>query len=1093
MKKVMSILLAAVMIALSVPVCTFSKERRLRGDANGDGNITSVDYAMVKRVVLQTYTPTEEQRKGCDANGDTKINSVDYAMVKRHVLRTYTLTGYVDETPEDDTHYRTAVSLTKKYTLSKAASSTYPDTLNCELTDGVFAADSPSYTDSRFCGFNGKGSYTITVDLENDGKRLNAFEISYLSVDTAGIYIPDAVSVSGSADGKTFAPVGDFVLPEFADLIVQKVALDLSAEVEYRYIRYTVTSSHSWVFIDEITVFANVPSNSVQMAQSAPLQSYENEKVSDTSLTASRKAAASGKKYDPALGVVNVSKGAEYKIVTGGYDERMPYSETFLTDGSDPEPSFEYGNFVGISAANPSCIDIYLDETADDIYAFEISAFNRVTSKIHLPAYIDIRVGETEGSLKHVGRAYAAVTGNDNFTYRVALNELVNAKIVRFIIPAKQSGAYYWFDEIKVLANRDYTYVPEYLYSDFEMQFTSEKTYHNSADEDYNTEKNLIAGLTQEMMSYLPIDVNKLPWYNSATPENTELLTDGKKDTSNMRYNGKWVQFGYGEGRKIFYDLGAISSVSSAAVTVLDYNDYSCGGIDELELAVSEDGVNWYSAGISHPSREGAERIEDSFLYEAQVSAATPVKARYVALNMHMDDLRLFICEIEVFGKKNAGEAADASAIGLDKIDEFSQGELPGYLTPTPEILSGVNDVMLIYHTVGTVNMDMLLPYVAYVDENGNVQDTMFDGFLFLPGTGKLPNGGYGEISTKKPDWDYLLTNMFDPGKGMDELERTAEYVKEQLGLSELNLKVFVAIPRINHNITSFGDVDGDGISEDLSVSEDRIKVGTTYIKQINDLFNAKNYKNLSLCGFYWFREDITDDDILVTQEITEVAKKQNYPMFWIPYYEAGGFNRWKNFGFEAGCYQPNYAFDLEVEEQRLDEAAESAKMYNMCIELEMQDNTITDKRFFVKYMNYLRHGVEDGYMQAIHMYYQAFAILGRASRSLNRRARLAYDYTYKFVKRTLTTDFEADMTPLSFETAKEAVLTGSVAAGGNAAGAALFAAEITPQHGSLAMEDNGSFTYFPNAGFTGTDTFTFRVSRYLGYSEEITVTVLVR
>ncbi|MBO4500881.1 MAG: hypothetical protein J5760_01465, partial [Clostridia bacterium] len=332
MKKVMSILLAAVMIALSVPVCTFSKERRLRGDANGDGNITSVDYAMVKRVVLQTYTPTEEQRKGCDANGDTKINSVDYAMVKRHVLRTYTLTGYVDETPEDDTHYRTAVSLTKKYTLSKAASSTYPDTLNCELTDGVFAADSPSYTDSRFCGFNGKGSYTITVDLENDGKRLNAFEISYLSVDTAGIYIPDAVSVSGSADGKTFAPVGDFVLPEFADLIVQKVALDLSAEVEYRYIRYTVTSSHSWVFIDEITVFANVPSNSVQMAQSAPLQSYENEKVSDTSLTASRKAAASGKKYDPALGVVNVSKGAEYKIVTGGYDERMPYSETFLTD-----------------------------------------------------------------------------------------------------------------------------------------------------------------------------------------------------------------------------------------------------------------------------------------------------------------------------------------------------------------------------------------------------------------------------------------------------------------------------------------------------------------------------------------------------------------------------------------------------------------------------------------------------------------------------------------------------------------------------------------------------------------------------------------
>ncbi|MBR4799114.1 MAG: hypothetical protein IK047_02515, partial [Clostridia bacterium] len=105
-----------------------------------------------------------------------------------------------------------------------------------------------------------------------------------------------------------------------------------------------------------------------------------------------------------------------------------------------------------------------------------------------------------------------------------------------------------------------------------------------------------------------------------------------------------------------------------------------------------------------------------------------------------------------------------------------------------------------------------------------------------------------------------------------------------------------------------------------------------------------------------------------------------------------------------------------------------------------------------------LRHGVEDGYMEAIHMYYQSFGILARAARSLNHRARLAYDYTYRYVKRNLTTDFEADMTPLSFETAKESVLNGSVSAGGNAVGAVIFAPEITPQHGSLAMEDNGTF-----------------------------------
>ncbi len=1092
MKRIVSVLLAAALIALSVPVFTSSRQnKRLRGDVNNDGSITSVDYAMVKRVVLGTYVPTADQRLGCDANGDGAVTSVDYAMVKRHVLKTYTITAYIEE--REDTHYRTAVSVSKSYTLSRAASPTYPDTLKTELTDGVFASDSPSYNDARFCGFNGKSAFTITIDLGSDGTRINAFEISYLSVDTAGIYIPKGVSVSGSDDGKTFAQIGAISLPPFADLTVQKAALDLENEVDYRYIRFTVTPDAAWVFLDEVTVYANVPSNSVQIAQGAPLLSYEKEKLPDSQLASSRAAAASGKKYDPELGSVNVAKGKKYKIITSGYDERMPYSEDILTDGSDPEPSLEHGEFVGLSAENPSVINVYLEEPQDDIYAFEIGAFNRVTSKIHLPAYIDVYAGNGDDSLKRIGRAYSLVTGADNFTYRLAVKDLIGASMVRLVIPAKQKDAYYWIDEIKVFANRDDTALPDYLYGEFSMPFTSEPKYFDPAEADYDMEIDLIAGKKQEILSDIPVDLNKLPYYNTLDAESTALLTDGEKDDSDQRYNGKWVQFGYGTGRRVFYDLGAICDVRSAALHILEYVDYSCGGIDTLTLAVSEDGENWYAAGVSHPTREGATEVEDAYLYEARVEASIPVKARYVALNIKMDDMRLFVGEIEVFGKKNASSAEKAEIAGMEKLDQFKLSEKPGYLYPSDDILSGVNDVMLIYHNVGTVNFDSLLPYVGYIDKDGKVIDTMFDGFLFLPGTGQMPNGGYGEGRSRKPDWDFLLSNMFDKGKGMDELEKTAEYVKEQLGLSELNLKVFVAIPRIHYAVKDFGDVDGDGISEDLSKSEDRIKVGSTYIKQINDLFNAKNYKNLSLCGFYWFREDINRIDITITKEITAEARKQGYPMFWIPYNEAEGFTRWKEFGFEAGCYQPNYAFDLEVEEFTLTEAAECAKMYNMCIELEMQENTISDKRFFVKYMNYLRHGVEDGYMHAIHMYYQSFGILGRASRSLNHRARLAYDYTYKFVKRELTVDFEADTTPLYFETACEAFLSGSVAAGGNAEGAVLFAAEITPEHGSLAMEDNGSFIYYPNAGFTGTDSFTFRVSRFLGWSEEITVNVLVR
>ncbi len=58
------------------------------GDCSGDGSITSVDYMILKRTVLRTYTPEEQQLSGMDVNKDGKVNAVDYMLLKRHVLRT---------------------------------------------------------------------------------------------------------------------------------------------------------------------------------------------------------------------------------------------------------------------------------------------------------------------------------------------------------------------------------------------------------------------------------------------------------------------------------------------------------------------------------------------------------------------------------------------------------------------------------------------------------------------------------------------------------------------------------------------------------------------------------------------------------------------------------------------------------------------------------------------------------------------------------------------------------------------------------------------------------------------------------------------
>jgi VCBS repeat-containing protein len=48
------------------------------------------------------------------------------------------------------------------------------------------------------------------------------------------------------------------------------------------------------------------------------------------------------------------------------------------------------------------------------------------------------------------------------------------------------------------------------------------------------------------------------------------------------------------------------------------------------------------------------------------------------------------------------------------------------------------------------------------------------------------------------------------------------------------------------------------------------------------------------------------------------------------------------------------------------------------------------------------------------------------------------------------------------------------------------------PQHGSLALQADGSFTYLPAPGFSGTDTFTYQASDGQDVSTLVTVTIRV-
>ena len=146
-------------------------------------------------------------------------------------------------------------ALGKKYTLAVQPESQYPDEEGASLTDGKLAE--AAYYDPAWAGFLGRPE--ITVDLGKVETGIYGIEISTLGGGSAGVYAPTNISVSVSDDGKSFRPAvtRDFDADpgvDSADRVARSILL--AENVSGRYVKISVATNQSWIFIDEISVFA---------------------------------------------------------------------------------------------------------------------------------------------------------------------------------------------------------------------------------------------------------------------------------------------------------------------------------------------------------------------------------------------------------------------------------------------------------------------------------------------------------------------------------------------------------------------------------------------------------------------------------------------------------------------------------------------------------------------------------------------------------------------------------------------------------------------------------------------------------------------
>ena len=112
------------------------------------------------------------------------------------------------------------------------------------------------------------------------------------------------------------------------------------------------------------------------------------------------------------------------------------------------------------------------------------------------------------------------------------------------------------------------------------------------------------------------------------------------------------------------------------------------------------------------------------------------------------------------------------------------------------------------------------------------------------------------------------------------------------------------------------------------------------------------------MTGFYWFEESTAKCGDL-PKDVSEYIHQLDKRFYWIPYWNASGYNLWKKLGFDTAFLQPNHFFSKDIPDIRLDQACNTARKFGMGLEMEFDSNVLYEK--------------EDSYYSRLESYINAF------------------------------------------------------------------------------------------------------------------------
>jgi len=597
---------------------------------------------------------------------------------------------------------------------------------------------------------------------------------------------------------------------------------------------------------------------------------------------------------------------------------------------------------------------------------------------------------------------------------------------------------------------------------------------------------------------------SKLP--DSAHSDNGTKLTDGMKGSLNVN-DPQWVGQKGKVTREIVFDLGASKSISSIKTHFLQHwPDASTLFPLTVSMYASNDKQSWGKLVNKATEKFWVDGppVDQNYTWDARGDGVPAIEgnvdmvyARYVKVTFTLHPRALSLLdEVEIWGAD--GKVQGAMVVPADTVDYLK----PGAAT------AGINNLSLLYngyyrdHEKWT--KEMIIPEISYVNTQGEPVDWFFDGVLTL---GLSAPGGQGFAGgATKTEWNWYLDKTFGADGDMYQLNEATKEVGQKLGQPDHRLKVVAMIPDPGEYLTDFGDIDGDGISENFNggvvggeaAIANRKKAVDWWIQQVMQRFGERNYSNLELVGLYWLEEQISTSASGpdMARAVNDMIHEQGLKSFWIPHSMAYKSFMWKNVGFDAVAYQPNYYFD-DISIEHIEDGAYTAQHYGTGVEIEFDDRMLQDSAFRKRFMEYLQGGIQYGYMtNSYKAYYKGSGpVLAKAAANQNTEIRALYDNLYKFTKGTFGATTTAPVAENeSFNTSVNKAVRGTLTAKDPDGDTLTYKLVENGKKGTAVLTDvaSGAFIYTPNDGQLGTDTFTFKVNDGKSDSNIATVTVKI-